>query len=255
MSDITPYVFEGHHVRTLLAEDGTPLFVLGDVCRVLDIANPWNVAKRLDPDDLHTVEVIDSMGRTQRAHAITESGVIDVTLDSRKPDARKFRRWLTHEVVPQILRTGTYGHVAQLTRRDLAQMVIEEADRADRAEAQVLALAPRAEVADKILDATGDMSVADAAKALTRAGIPIGQNRLFAHLGRMGWTYRARADGRWRPTQTAIETGRLSSLPQSHTDPHTGELVIDPPQVRVTPKGLQKLLTALTPQRELEVVS
>lgn len=186
---------------------------------------------------------------------INEPGLYDAILGSKVPNARQFKRWVIAEVLPSIRKTGTYGQVAQLTKRDLAVMVIEEADRADRAEAQVLALAPRAEVADKILDATGDMSVADAAKALTRAGIPIGQNRLFAHLGRMGWTYRARADGRWRPTQTAIETGRLSSLPQSHTDPHTGELVIDPPQVRVTPKGLQKLLTALTPQRELEVVS
>lgn len=251
---VTTFNFDTTDVR-VVAMDGEPWFVLADVCTILDLTNPSMVAQRVPDYALSTAEVIDSMGRRQNVRVVNEAGLYEVVFLSRKPEALEFKRWITTEVIPSIRRTGTYGHVAQLTRRDLAQMVIEEADRADRAEAQVLALAPRAEVADKILDATGDMSVADAAKALTRAGVPVGQNRLFEHLGRMGWTYRARADGRWRPAQTAIETGRLSSLPQSHTDPRTGELVTDPPQVRVTPKGLQKLLAVFAPQQELEVVS
>jgi len=106
VTTLTPYAFDGHDVRVTTGVNGEPLFVLADICRVLGLTSPTRVAERLHSDDLSIIQVIDSMGRSQRAHAITESGVIDVTLDSRKPDARRFRRWLTHEVVPSIARTG-----------------------------------------------------------------------------------------------------------------------------------------------------
>src|SRR5699024_1904545 len=98
---------------------------------------------------------------------------------------------------------------------------------------------PRAEVADRLLDADGDLSVADAAKALTRAGVETGATRLFKALAGLRWIYRGKADGRWRVYQTAIETGYMAALPQSHFHPRTGDLVIDAPQPRITPKGLQ----------------
>jgi DNA-damage-inducible protein D len=112
---------------------------------------------------------------------------------------------------------------------------------------RVAELEPQAAVATKLLDADGDLAVADAAKMLTRAGIKTGGGRMFSTLEGKGWLYRARGDGRWRVAQTAIETGYMSVLPQSHYHPKTGELVLDPPQPRVTPKGLQRLLVDLDP--------
>lgn len=117
----------------------------------------------------------------------------------------------------------------------------DEMDRRELAEAKVAELAPKAEVADRLLNADGDLSVADTAKALTRAGVKVGEGRLFAALKERNWIYRG-ADGRWRVYQSAIESGHMSVLPQSHYHPKTGVLVLDPPQPRVTPKGLQKLL-------------
>lgn len=108
--------------------------------------------------------------------------------------------------------------------------------------ARVAELEPKAEVADKLLDATGDLSVRDAAQSLTRAGIKVGERRLFAELEGRGWISRSVGDGRYRVKQPAIETGYMSVIPQSHYHPKTGVLVLDPPQPRVTPKGLQKLL-------------
>lgn len=119
-----------------------------------------------------------------------------------------------------------------------AEIEAREIDRQRIAE-----LEPKAEVADRLLDADGDLSVADAAKALTRAGVKTGAGRLFGDLERRGWIFRARGDGRWRVTQRAIDQGLMSVLPASHYHPKTGVLVLDPPQPRVTPKGLQRLLS------------
>lgn len=109
--------------------------------------------------------------------------------------------------------------------------------------ARVAELEPRAAVADHLLDASGDVSVGDAAKALARSGAAIGQQRLFDLLDAIGWTYRR--TGVRHIKQSAIEAGVLAALPKSHHHPRTGELVIDPPQVRVTPKGIASLLTRL----------
>lgn len=127
----------------------------------------------------------------------------------------------------------------------MAQQYLAQAQALVAAEQRVAELAPRAAVADQILDADGDLSVADAAKSLARAGIKVGAGRLFALLAGRHWIYRQPSDGRWRVYQAAIDGGWMSVIPQSHYHPKTGVLVLDPPQPRVTPKGLQRLLLEL----------
>ncbi len=115
-------------------------------------------------------------------------------------------------------------------------------DRAEQAERDAAALAPSAAAWDHLASADGDWSVADAAKILSRdPNIRTGQNRLFALLYEWGWTYRA-GDGHWRANQSkAVEPKRLTVMPQSHYHPRTGQLVQDPPQIRVLPKGLVEI--------------
>lgn len=120
---------------------------------------------------------------------------------------------------------------------------------------RIAELEPRAEVADRLLDADGDLSVADAAKALTRAGIDTGATRLFKALERLCWIYRGRSDGRWHVYQAAIEARYMAVIPQSHFHPSTGELVMDAPQPRVTPKGLERLMRELTSATDLRLVT
>lgn len=251
MTAVQPFDFNGAEVRAVVGDNGQPLFVLADVCKVLDIANPSNVARRLDADDLRTVEVIDSMGRTQQAHAVTESGVIDVTLDSRKPDARRFRRWLTHDVVPQIMKTGAYGAPALSGPELLARAVLE-------ADATIKQLAPKAEAFDAFLSTSGDYSVNEAAKVLSRNhNILTGEKRLRDWMQANGWLYRD-AGNKPRAYQRHIDLGRLTEKAQWHYHPETGEKVLDTPQVRVTAKGIAALanaLTKVTDQGELDVAA
>lgn len=114
-------------------------------------------------------------------------------------------------------------------------------DRAQQAERDAAALAPSAAAWDHLASGDGDWSVGDSAKILSRdPAIRTGQGRLFNTLAAWGWIYR-NGDGSWRAKQTQIECGRLSEIPQSHYHPRTGELVLDPPQVRIKPKGLTEI--------------
>ena len=86
-----------------------PLFCLADVCRVLELGNPSQVKTRLGDALISNEAILDSLGRTQQAVFVNEDGLYDVILDSRKPEARTFRKWITSEVLPSIRKTGQYN--------------------------------------------------------------------------------------------------------------------------------------------------
>ena len=105
MSSVIPFEFHGSEVRTLVGEDGGIWFVLSDVCRVLEIGNPSDAAKRLDEEEV-TLDTIE--GSNRRSNVINESGMYSLVLTSRKESAKRFKKWVTSEVLPTIRRTGTY---------------------------------------------------------------------------------------------------------------------------------------------------
>jgi len=241
--DITsvPFHYQGRQVRTVLV-DGQAWFVGIDVAAALELGNHRDALGRLDEDGVGTADVTDSLGRTQSTRIISEAGLYQLIFQSRVPAADTFRRWVTHDVLPTIRRTGTYSTPEtpqQVMARGLvaAQQVIEQAQQ------QVEALTPRAEAWDELADAAGDYSVADAANVLCRAGITTGRQRLFQTMREVGWLYEQ--GGRLRPRQTAVERGYVRSRVQSHRHPRTGDLVVDPPQVRVTLRGLERLRICL----------
>lgn len=88
--------------------EGVPWWVLADVCKVLGIAAPSRAAARLDPDE-KGVRQTHTLGGPQKMTVINESGLYSVILRSDKPEAKPFKRWVTHEVLPAIRRTGSYG--------------------------------------------------------------------------------------------------------------------------------------------------
>lgn len=122
MSGIVPFDFEGAPVR-VLDRDGQPWFVLADVCRVLEIANSRDAAARLDDDERGDVGITDAIGREQATAIINESGLYSLILTSRKPEAKRFKRWVTHDVLPAIRRTGAYGTPDAAGLAQLAQQL------------------------------------------------------------------------------------------------------------------------------------
>jgi prophage antirepressor-like protein len=110
MNAITPFQFESHSVRVVTDEKGDPWFNAADVCAALAYANPRDaLSLHVDPDDVGKSDIIDNLGRTQRANHINESGLYALILGSTKPEAKRFKRWVTSEVLPTLRKTGTYS--------------------------------------------------------------------------------------------------------------------------------------------------
>lgn len=123
MSAIVPFNFGDQPMRTVTVDDAT-WFALPDACMILEHSNPSRAAQRLHPDDVRRsdalttsegihktdnhVLVTDALGRPQVINWVNESGLYDLIFESRKPQARAFRRWVTSELLPQIRRTGQY---------------------------------------------------------------------------------------------------------------------------------------------------
>lgn len=110
MSAIIPFQFEAHAVRVQVDDAGLPWFNASDVCDALEMGNPSQAIKsHVDADDLQKLEVIDNLGRTQRANHVNESGLYALILGSTKDAAKRFKRWVTSEVLPAIRKTGAYS--------------------------------------------------------------------------------------------------------------------------------------------------
>jgi prophage antirepressor-like protein len=106
--DINPLLFEGEHLVRQVSHEGEIWFVAADVCRVLGVKNVPDAVERLDQDEKGIVTV-DTPGGTQMMNAVSEPGVYRLVFTSRKPVAERFKRWLAHEVIPTIRKTGGYG--------------------------------------------------------------------------------------------------------------------------------------------------
>lgn len=134
-----PFFYGEQVVRTVMIDD-EPWFVLADLCKVLELSNPTMVADRLDSDDLSSTEVIDSMGRTQRARMVNETGMYETVFMSRKPEAVSFRRWITGTVLPEIRRTGSYLSPTAIPPR-LGEDLLDELEQSNNRTGQAIEVA------------------------------------------------------------------------------------------------------------------
>lgn len=238
--------FEHQTVRVILV-DGAPWFVLADLCRALGIVNVGNVAGRLDAD-VKGIHQADTPGGRQSVATVNESGMYEVVIRSDKKEAARFRRWVTHKVLPEIRRTGSYSAIpaapTQLpSKKELAQWVVEAEERAEKAEALARELAVPASAWNELAEAQGDYAVSDAAKVLSRdSQITTGERRLFQFMAGIDWIYKR--DGRWRAKQAQVECGRLvEKVGRPYI--RDGVMHAAEPTVRITPKGLAALRTRL----------
>ncbi|WP_042295638.1 BRO-N domain-containing protein [Paraburkholderia bannensis] len=117
MSRIIPFSFENHEVRIVADDTGAPWFCANDVCAVLEYSNARDaIAKHVDPDDVAKRDTIDSLGRPQQTNHINESGLYALILGSTKEEAKRFKRWVTAEVLPTIRKTGSFGKPSAISQ-------------------------------------------------------------------------------------------------------------------------------------------
>ncbi|AER47700.1 anti-repressor Ant [Mycobacterium phage Dori] len=147
-NELVPFEYGETAVRVVVI-DGDPWFVLADLCKVLGLSNPSVVAQRIDPAALSQAE-ISSGGQRRAVTIVNESGMYEVVIRSDKPEAVKFRRWITGEVLPQIRKTGGYSLDAQVpkTLPEALRAYAREVEAREAAEAYARELEPKAEYVD-----------------------------------------------------------------------------------------------------------
>ena len=245
MNNEIRFDFKGAALRTLIDEAGEPWFVAKDVCDILEISNSRDAVSKLDSDEKGVV-ITDTLGGDQQASIISEPGLYKLIMRSRKPEAREFQRWVTHEVLPQIRKTG--GYIPTTDADDdmtiLAKAVMigqrtmeEQKQRIAAQQSRIDELQPKASMWDSFVDIPDVLSVSSSAKLLSNLGRPIGRKTLFAWLERNGWIYRE--NGHWVARQKRVDAGHLVMVPsKSHGTHRDGSPFAFPPTVKVTRKGL-----------------
>lgn len=167
-------------VRIAMDENGEPMFCLADLCLVLDLT-PSKVAQRLGDDVLSKYPIIDGLGREQQANFVNEDGLYDVILDSRKPEAKKFRKWITSEVLPSIRKTGSYSVQPKLpSYAEALRQLADKVEENERLQLENKEMKPKAEFFDTVADSKTAISMNDVAKVLGIKGM--GRNNLFEFL-------------------------------------------------------------------------
>lgn len=239
--EIQTFNFNDNPVRTLTDEQGDPWFVLKDCMNVLGLGNPTETVKTFDEDDFSTAEVIDAIGRRQQAYIISEPGFYRLVMKSRKPEAREFQRWVTHEVLPSLRKHGAY-----MTRQTLDKaltspdFLIRLATRLKEEQEKVKALEPKAKALDAFTDVEDKLLIRDAAKILSNAGTPISEKQLREWMKNHDWIYKA--GGSWHATARHCTAGHLVMvLSQGYVTKADGTRFAYPPTVRITRKGLALL--------------
>lgn len=205
--------FEGSELKTI-DKDGEPWFVLKDVCDVLDLA-PRVVRQRLNDDVCSTYPMPDSLGRLQDNTIINEDGLYDVILDSRKSLSKKFRKWITSEVIPSIRKHGAYMTPATIEKTltdpdfiiGLATRLKDEQAARTAAEKTIELQRPLVSFAESLQVSKDSMSIGELAKLLKQNGIEMGERRLFDALREDGYIIKRFGSQYNLPTQRSMELG------------------------------------------------
>lgn len=217
-------------IRTI-TKDNEPMFCLADVCKALEITHVTDVKKRMKKDGVGTAEVIDSMGRKQKATFINEANLYKVIFQSRKPSAEKFTDWVTDEVIPSIRKNGGYiANQENLTPEQIvanalvvAQNIITQKDK------QIEEMTPKANYFDALVDKKLNTNIRDTANELG-----VGEKAFVSFLIEKGYVFRQGKHKQLRPYAKYAESGNgLFVLKDKHNE-HNGWAG---QQMYVTPKG------------------
>ena len=215
--------------------DGEPWFVAADVCNVLDIENPRQAVSRLDEDEkLNTVISNDGNKRgNPNMTVVNEPGLYSLILGSRKPEAKAFKRWITHEVIPTIRKTGGYVDSEEMFVNSYFPTADEETKAfmvstlryAKRQNKQIAVMQPKAEYFDDLVDRNTLTSFRDTAKEFG-----VKPKEFLAYLIDHGYVYR---DGKGALMPYAEKNDGLFSVRECRSEKNKWSGV----QTLITPKG------------------
>lgn len=248
-AEIQTFNFNAKPLRALTDENGDPWFVAKDVCDILGLENSRKATADLDPDERNTVTISDGIPGNPNKTIIGEPGLYKLIMRSRKPEAKEFQRWVTHEVLPTIRKTGGYIPATEAESDEdilakavlIAQKTIDLKNQQLRAkDAQIKELESKAQALDTFTDVEDLLLVRDAAKVLSKSGTPISEKQLREWMKNHGWIYKANCS--WHATAKHCTAGHLVMvLSQDHVTKADGTKFSYPPTVRITRKGLALL--------------
>src|SRR5660398_186391 len=180
-------------------------FIAKDICEALDLTNPTVAVDRLDDDERTKF----NLGRQGRANVVNEYGLYNLVLSSRKKSAKKFKRWITHEVIPSIRKHGAYMTPETIERTltdpdfiiGLAERLKDEQKKTKVLETKIEKDKPRIYFANEVSASRTTILVGEMAKLLNQTGIDIGQNRFYEWLRKNGYVVRRKGQDYNLPTQ------------------------------------------------------
>ncbi|MFK4941201.1 phage antirepressor [Lactococcus petauri] len=210
MNQLQNFNFNNLQVRTTLIEN-EPWFVAKDIADILGYQNgSRDVNRHVDEEDLQSY-TDKSSGQGRRINIINESGLYALIIGSKKKDARKFKRWITHEVLPTIRKHGAYMTDTKakevLSGHGLADMLSQAAEQLRAKELVISEMKPKALFAESVAASNQSILIGELAKYLKQNGIDIGANRLFAWLRENGWLINRKGEMWNQPTQKGLNQG------------------------------------------------
>jgi anti-repressor protein len=249
---IQPFVFDdagSQFTVRVMDRDGEPWFMAFDVCQALGIANSRDAVARLEEDERATI-IADTPGGPQRRTVVNEPGLYSLIMTSRKPGAKRFKRWVTHDVLPQIRKSGRYepqhepagpklyGSAEDLLNDPpaLLTLAVGYAQQIQIKDARLAIVEPKAAALDHLGTCKGSLNLRNAAKAL---GMRPGwfNNRLVQ------MEILTFSDRRLVAYQKYVDQGWFIHKPVAVTHSDGGREIVAQP--RVTGRGLAKLAVAL----------
>ena len=238
MNEVQLFNFENHEVRSLLLNN-EPWFVGKDVAEILSYSNTRKaLTDHVDTEDkMDGVTIRDSIGRNQKPVLINESGLYSLVLSSKLPSAKKFKRWVTSEVLPALRKTGQY-QVKELSGSELmAKALIEAQSVLAAKDKQIEEMKPKALFADAVATSHTSILVGELAKILKQNGIEMGQKRLFAWLREKGYLIKRQGTDYNMPTQKSMDLGLFEIKEGSYVNGSGVNITTKTP--KVTGKGQQ----------------
>jgi len=207
-------------LRVVKDEQGEPLFVAKDVCDALGLSNVTVALQRLDDDERAKF----NLGRQGETNIITEAGLYSLVMASKKPEAKAFKRWVTHEVLPAIRKDGGYmvARTDETPEETMARAVLIAQATIERQSKQLEEMRPKAVFADAVSVSSSTILVGDLAKILKQNGCDIGGNRLFQLLREQGFLCKQKGAMWNMPTQRSMEMGlfEVKETAVTHSDGH-----------------------------------